>query len=186
MTGRDPKLVELAWDVCHQFLLEWQVNPYRWDQEIDVQAELASRLATLCRLTGQEYVIDNNQEAPRGFEGRQEYGRVACEPAVRYLYSDGREHTCYPDVVLWDDCNEPDRCRDHWPVLWACEIKYHGRDPQGWDLEKLRYLVSRGTVVKYGCWIQMIRRRAKEGDGMRWERADEAGRIWTIEAWLPA
>lgn len=42
-----PYLVQIAWDVVNQFVRDWQMNPYLWNKEIDVQMELAGRLSSV-------------------------------------------------------------------------------------------------------------------------------------------
>ena len=189
MNGRYPKLVETAWDICEQLVADWQQNPYRWDSEADIQAALYSRLSTVCRLIGFGEVLGNYPDAVPGFEGRQVWSRVACEPAISYQYSDGKSYVCKPDLVLWDEIDDPDSPPDaedqNWPVLWACELKYNGVDPTGWDLEKLNYLADQG-VVRYGCWITFARTRARSGSGIDWRRDSAGGRIWVCDAFLPA
>ena len=50
-----PTAVKVAWDVIHQFIADWQENPYQWWTELDIQVEIASRLRLVLSL--KEYRI---------------------------------------------------------------------------------------------------------------------------------
>lgn len=182
-----PYMVDIAWDVVKGVLAEWQREPYRWEKEIDVQVEVASRLLAALRAMGRDTLLANYPNAIAGFEGNQIWSRICCEPALQYAWTDGTSWCCRPDVVMWDEADPndpPDAKGGNWPVLWACEIKYmHPRD-SGWDLDKLRILVRQGKV-RYGCWLNMDRARAGTGDGLVWTRDEEDGRIWICDAKLP-
>lgn len=184
---RYPQLVDVAWDVVNTFLRDWQTSPYRWAQEIDVQVELASRLSTVLRQLGRDSLLANYRVgAIPGFETNQRWSRVTCEPVVKYTFTDQRTYKCKPDIVLWDDIrdanNPPDE--EHFPILWACEIKYTSQEPADWDLQKLRFLVRQGTM-RFGCWIRMQRLRALAGSGIEWQR-DVDEHVWVGDVKLPA
>ena len=70
--------------------------------------------------------------------------------------------------VIWDEIKDPNLPpEDHWPVLWACEIKYSTGKPSDWDIEKLEYLVSQSRI-KFGCWLTLRFQRAVKGSGITW------------------
>jgi len=184
-----PYLVQTGWNVVERFLLDWQRQPYRWEHEIDVNAEIFSRLSTIYRLIGKDTIVGNYPNAVLGFEHKQEWSRAACQPCVSYTYSDKSKCHCYPDIVIWDDIEDPnsppDLHGDNWPILWACEIKYGQQTPSDWDLKKLRYLISQ-KHIKYGCWLKMSLVRADYGSGLEWDRDQEEAKLWICEARLPS
>ena len=45
---------DIAWSVVDAFVAEWQREPYRWWQEIDVQVELAGRLLAALHSVGRD------------------------------------------------------------------------------------------------------------------------------------
>lgn len=55
--GTYPRLVDYAWDVVNQFIVNWQSEPYRWSREIDIQVEIASRLNTVFQLIGRHTIL---------------------------------------------------------------------------------------------------------------------------------
>lgn len=185
-----PYLVQMAWGVVEKFVKDWQAQPYRWDQEIDVQAEISSRLSTAYGIIGKDTVEGNYKGAVPGFEHDQTWNRVCCEQKVNYEDENGKRHHCFPDIIVWDDIDDPDSPPDNWPVLWACEIKVNfggekGPDQVSWDIEKLTYLVERG-IVQYACWLNLLRERDKSGDGVSWRKTIKKDkRLWECTARLP-
>lgn len=132
-----------------------RASAYRWEKEIDVQVEIASRLLVALRATGHDTLLVNYPNAIPGFEGNQIWSRVCCEPALQYAWTDGSSWCC-PDVVMRDDAdpnNPPDAKGGSYPVLWVCEIKYRCPRDSGWDLKKLRFLVQQNKI-KYGVLAQ--------------------------------
>jgi len=186
--GRGPFLVEVAWRVVCQFLREWQEEPYRWEREVCVQTEIVKRIETVLRALGCDTLRANYKNAISGFEGKQVWSRVTCEPTLPYTWTDEKDYQCRPDIVIWDWINDPDAPPDLYggvfPILWCCEIKYSTFDCS-LDVEKLRSLVRRGAI-KYGCWIRMRLERASEGDGIQWKRDEEESRVWIGDVRLPA
>ncbi len=183
-----PYLVQTAHHITDQFLRDWQSQPYRWDYELDVQIELASRLSAFCRLIGQDTVAGHYPEhLVPGYPAPQQWPRIVCEAKITYRYSDGAIYTCRPDIVIWDDIPDPRHppIESQWPILWACEIKYHAEEPDDWDSEKLTYLSEQGQV-QYGCWITMLRSIAPSGMGITWDQELRNERIWLCKAQLPA
>jgi hypothetical protein len=166
--------LQLFSDCLEQFLSDWQQAPYRWDKEIDVQAELFSRLSAVCKRLGMETVKGNYADALPQFRGKQIWNRVCCEPTLKYRWDDDEIYNSYPDLVIWDDADDPDNPPDakgsaNWPVLWLCEIKLGQDDKEKWDERKLQAIVDHGRVAK-ACWLQLYRelgvgtKRRKSGD----------------------
>lgn len=185
-----PYLVNIAWDAVKRFIEDWQCEPYRWSRERDVQMDLASRISSVYRIIGRDTVTGNYSNAVSGFEGNQRWNRVCCEHTISYTYKDGKRYNCYPDIIIWDDIENPDsppdEAGDHnWPMLWICEIKLEGEKEANWDEEKMRYLLTQGDA-KYGCWLNLCLSRAKTGDGITWEKSVGNERLWLCTAMLPA
>lgn len=183
-----PFLVQCAWNALGAVFHEWQKEPYRWSGERDVQLEIASRLNTLYKLIGKDSVVGELNWVESGFNPRQNWARVACDPYMAYTYSDGKKYRCHPDIVVWNDLpdsQQPDHLPGKsYPVLWACELKYAVRNPGTWDLEKLRYLVNQNQV-QYACWVKISRCRATRGVGVDWFSSGEGRRLWQCEVSLP-
>ena len=100
LNKRDKQLVNIAWDVVEKFISDWKNSPYAWDNERDVQVEIASRLK-------QAYGKKNNYKAHYtkwATEGyKQLYSRVSCEPLVHYTDSKGIRERCHPDIAVFKD-----------------------------------------------------------------------------------
>jgi hypothetical protein len=185
-----PYLVQIAWDTVEKFLRDWQYEPYRWSQEIDIQTEIASRICSVYRIIGYDTVMGNYSGAVSGFERNQKWNRVCCEPTIRYKYTDGKIYNCKPDIVVWDDIPDPDSPPDatedsNWPMLWLCEIKFEGKKEENWDIEKMKYLLTQNDA-KYACWLNLSRKRADTGNGIIWEKSIASERLWLCTAMLPA
>lgn len=180
-----PYRVLSAWYVVEQLARDWQADPYRWDREIDFQAELFSRLSQVYRLVGVGTVKAIYKKETDPLEREPQYSRVACEPWIDYR-SKGRKYRAYPDIVVWDDIPDPTKPPPIWPVLWACEIKYgsSSKDGAGPDLEKLGYLI-RQRRIQYGCWLRLFFKRAREGDGLFWNKHAIGQKLWICDAYFP-
>jgi hypothetical protein len=186
-----PFLVEVAWEVLAQLIGDWQENPYRWSKEIDVQAELATRLDKVYRLLSRGTARANYKNAIAGFKGKQFWSRVCCEPTVQCQWK-GERVLCSPDVAVFDDIPDPNSPPDaneagRFPLLWACEIKLDARSdaqsPEGWsDLAKMTTLLKEDRA-RYACLVAMFRRRAGSGTGIQWDRKEE--KLWQCTAELP-
>ncbi|MBI5253835.1 MAG: hypothetical protein HY930_05500 [Euryarchaeota archaeon] len=185
-----PYLVQIAWDVIEKFLKDWQCEPYRWSREIDIQTEISSRISSIYRNIGYDTVKGNYKGAVLGFEHNQIWNRVCCEPNISYVYKDRKKYFCYPDIVIWDDIENPDAPPDatgesNWPMLWVCEIKFEGEMEEDWDIEKMKYLLIQNDA-KYACWLNLFRKRAETGNGITWEKSIGNERLWLCSAMLPA
>ena len=113
-----PYLVQIAWDTINQFIFDWQKQPYKWGTEINIQAEIYSRLSNAYNLIGKGTVTRNYKGAARGFERNQIWNRVSCEEKVNYKYKDGKKYHCFPDLIIWDEVDNPDCPPDeNWPML---------------------------------------------------------------------
>jgi len=185
-----PYLVQIAWDAVNKFIEDWQCEPYRWPRERDVQTELASRLRSVYRIIGRDTIVGNYSDALAGFEGNQKWNRVCCEHTISYTYKDGKKYRCYPDIIIWDDIENPDSPPDadgisNWPVLWLCEVKLEEKEKENWDVEKMRYVLTQGDA-KYACWLNFSIKRAEAGNGVTWENPLKNNRLWLCGVMLPA
>lgn len=181
-----PYMVELAWDVINKFIRDWQNNPYYWDRERDVQVELASRLRLAYQVIGSDVVEGKYIDLP-GFDDIKKWSRVGCEPKIHYVYEDKRNF-CFPDIVVWDDIEDPKSPPPpgKWPIILLCEIKYKDKEEKdSWDLEKMDYLIYQHNYAQYGCWLELLRKRADKGNGVVWDRKKDL-RLWHCQAKLPA
>lgn len=182
--ARYPRLVDIAWEVVNAFMKDWQAAPYSWANEIDIQVEIASRLSTVFRLVGIGPVRANNrQDALVGLEMVQDWGRVACEPA---LALGPRRGLCKPDIVILKNVPKPDSPPPtrEFPAHWACEIKYGRKPNSDRDFQKIRRLVDL-RIVDYGCCLAVVRARASNGNGIKWTH-EKGGKVWQCQALLPA
>ncbi len=184
-----PHLVQLAWYTVDKLVVDWAKNPHYWEQEIDIQAELRSRLATAYSVLGvDEVVAIETCPDDQSRELTYRYSRAACEPSIRYKYKDRKTYRAKPDVVVWDDLPDPrkspDRNGESWPILWACEIKYNDAEPTEWDLEKLGYLMDQNRI-RYGCWLTFAMDPAIKKPSANWDKGAHGARLWKCTARAP-
>jgi hypothetical protein len=175
-----PLHVQLAWKAVETFVTDWGRNPCYWEQEVDVQAELRSRLTSAFSVLGlNEVIADEIDSQARKTTFR--YSRVACEPSIQYVFSDGKTYRAMPDVVIWDDLEDPKVHPEPWPILWACEIKYVGAGSSEWDVEKLGYLVDQ-NLIRFGCWLTFQIDNTLTAPVMSWDKGAHGTRLWTCSA----
>ena len=184
-----PYLVQIAWDTVNKFIEDWQREPYRWPRERDVQVELASRISSVYRVIGHDTVLGNYDDAVAGFEGNQRWNRVSCEHTLAYTYENGEKYRCHPDIIIWDDIENPDLPPDvdwesNWPILWLCEVKLEGQQEENWDIKKMNYLLTQGDA-KYACWLNLLFKRAESGDSITWKNPFKNKKLWLCTAMLP-
>lgn len=178
MSGRYPTTVDIAWKVVEQLVQDWMRNPEYWNREIDLQAELVSRLNAVYRLIGfGEVVADPDNK-------RYWYARAACEPHVTYQVNSGQFYRAHPDVVVWADLDNAAEISDYWPILWACELKYCSRDPGEDDLIKLDMMARQGKV-QYGCILRLDVDRSSSKTWISWDRDTANGKDWKCSARAP-
>jgi len=180
-----PHLVQIAWQTVTKLVDDWGKNPYFWEREIDVQAELRSRLASLYSVLGVQEVISTEKDT-HAADGifTYRYSRVACEPSVAYKYSDKQTYRAMPDVVVWGDLEDPSVTAEDWPILWACEIKYMGGVKSDWDIEKLGFLIDQNRI-KFGCWLTFEWDNSLKTSDCSWDTSTHGARLWTCTARAP-
>jgi hypothetical protein len=180
-------IIEGVRRVVHQFAKEFREQPYRYWREIDVQVALTSRIDALLRTLGLDLVRGNYPKAIPGFQGKQLWSRVSCEPSI-WMKEGGKQSRCNPDIVIWkqlEDENDPpdqlgNRWRGNWPMLWACEIKLDDVKKTGWDEEKLLQLLGSGEL-DFGCIVDISRKTGAEST----ETTKEEGRLQVLKFALP-
>lgn len=149
---------------------DWQGNPCDWHSEMDIHAELRSRLATAFSILGLERVIwitgEQTQKIP------PKVSRVECAPTWG---EDKPEHK--PDIVIWGEKTRSAIPDDKWPALWACEIKYV-RDTAEKDIEKLHKMIQKEDIL-FGCSLSF-----QVGKEESIEQKSE-NNVDTYKVWVP-
>src|SRR4051812_48005461 len=100
MTSEEQIIMSGIWSILDQFAGEFEAQPYRYWQEIDVQVAVTSRIDQFLRAQGLDVLRGNYPGAMEGFAGRQEWSRVSCEPSILMKW-EGNEITVKPDIVVW-------------------------------------------------------------------------------------
>ena len=175
------ELVNIACEQLEQFIKEWQVFPFVWNKERDVQVELASRIKSAFREHRNRYWANYKciRNKVDGFEHGQKFARVCCEPLIYYKNKEGRRKCCFPDIVICGAPGNPKNPAEPWknkrnePIIWVCEIKYQRewRKPYSSeeeavrDLEKIKSLLKQEDGTKYACLLIFSRTRAESGNG---------------------
>lgn len=173
------RLVNIAWKQLEAFIKGWQKDTYKWNNEIDIQVDLASRIKTAYKKLKKDTQWAKYKGVVNGFEKGQIYSRIYCEPKTFYEYAKNKRDICRPDIVIYNDIENPSSPKEPWrikqndPILWICEIKFQpewgNKRPNkrtNWDLRKIRYLLRQKDGTKYACWLDMSRERAKSGCGI--------------------
>lgn len=111
---------------------------------------------------------------------------------IRYTYKDGKDYKCYPDIVIWNDIEDPNMPPDakgdvNFPMRLTLEIKLEGQldeKNKNWDIEKMEYLLHQGDT-QYACWLNFCWKRTKKGNGISWKLSDSE-KLWICKVMLPA
>jgi hypothetical protein len=170
-----PTLVQIAWDTVEQLVGDWIANPHFWEKEIDIQAELCTRLSLVYRTLGRSEVTEIRDGK------RFRYSRVCCEPQIPCVDSRGAQYRAVPDVVVWDELEGEQNDQDYWPILWACEIKYLTGNTGDLDKAKLGALIDQKRIA-YGCWLSFKVNSRTTSPTFSWDKATHARRLWTCQA----
>ena len=165
-------LIKIARDVVTKFIVDWQNEPYRWSREIDIQMEIASRIDIAYQMIGMNLIRANYKTVVSGYEKKQVWNRVCCEPATIYpdeCCSD-KKKDCRPDIVVWDELDDPDNPPDaltnkNFPMLWACEIKLNDKSKENleWDKDKMECLLAKADAES-ACCLNFYREKTEEGE----------------------
>ena len=205
LTAKEKWLVNAAWKQLKKFINDWKHSPCKWDNERDVQAELASRLRQAYeKLNVNDYDAKYETVEKLGGVPRKEqlWSRVSCEP--RIYYTNKKVRRCSkPDIVIFRDLEDPDHPPDdhpyskkqkkqNRPILWLCEIKYNteatptnnitdinNNDEKDWG--KLSSLRNHNETA-YACWLVLSRRKDTSGG----EQYPKSGRFRKYFIKLPS
>ena len=169
-------LVKIAWQEIERFIRDWQRSPHEWYNERDVQIEITNRLKDrLKKLKWDKIWGRYTRSVGTRFRGKvQFYPRVGCEPPVYHRFRNGESEVYKPDIVIWDDINNPDHPfedqykekRNDPRMLLVCEIKYmpqwrkpyNPNEGDNKDLQKLRHLLKQEDGAEYACWLNIAYR----------------------------
>lgn len=193
---QERELVRIAFKNIKRFIKDWQKSPYEWDKEIDIQTEISGRIKYAYKKLAKDTMKASYKVKVNGFEQEQLYSRVCCEPLIYYQDKNGERYSCFPDIVIYKDIEDPASPPDkieqkiNWPMLWVCEIKYWNEwistsKKDEWDIEKMRYLLRQKDGAKYACWLTITRERTSIGNGIN-RQASEDKRLVEYEIKLPA
>lgn len=174
----EPEVMNLIWRAVEDFIHIWQDSPYEWNTEVDLQVEIVGRLKKAFKKYGSMHLqwAKYKEVKNKGFEKGQLYNRIYCEPSIWYQYEGGVRAKCLPDIVIYDDIDNPEDPPDeknkiNWPMLWVCEIKYQNEfnyalGDKKWDVDKIKYLLQQELDgAKYACCLNFHRRVAlRRGD----------------------
>lgn len=97
----EEELVNIAWGKIDEFISDWQKSPYKWDKEIDIQVDIASRIKLAYKSLDMDDMRASYKVNVSGFEKEQIYSRVCCEPLTYYDWTDGKRYSCQPDIVIF-------------------------------------------------------------------------------------
>ena len=173
---------KMAESVIEEFILRWQINPYEWLYEGDIEAEIAQRIRSRLSSLDVQYVRARHEHE---HERDNLFSRVTCRPYVKPFKNDRAIH---PDIVLWDDSSESPYINSGlWGILWVCEIKTGFSWPRGTenDHERLLRLLSSGRTAS-ACQLIFVQ-SAEKGSDMCSKAIDEANTNLTVyTVYLPA
>lgn len=173
------ELVKIALKQIEGFIRDWRKSPHEWNNERDVQVDIANRIKKAYRIYGYDRIwakYTYRHYAEKFRRTGMLMSRVMCEPPVYYRYKNGKHETYKPDIVIWDNIPHPDKPNEsnyenktNDPMLLVCEIKYklpwnkaynppkkHTR-----DLQKLSNLLRQNKEsknkdgTKYACWLNI-------------------------------
>lgn len=155
----EKQIVGIAKKEIEKFTKEWKRNPYVWESEADVHAELYNKIKL--KLCSVEYRYRKEMVQ------KETFSQVYCKPKI---YIRGEKYCYYPDIVIYKNVREIRNVgeRENDPMLWVCEIKYITEwssmlaiDNVKSDINKLECLLKqkRGGA-DYACYL-ILQRRAR-------------------------
>ena len=155
-------MVNIAEREIKQFIKKWKKNPYHWESETDVHAELYIRIkSSLCK----RFPLKKSKY--KNMVKKEYFDWVYCKPKTSVKVD--KRH-CYPDIVIYkgaahNEHNDNEREED--PMLWVCEIKYSTEwssdltvDSIRKDVVKLQRLLEQkadGTGTDHACLLILVR-----------------------------
>lgn len=119
---KEKKIVDIAEGEIKKFVKAWEKNPYLWESEADVHAELYMNIKSSLRrkkFCPVETLYKNYMEDYEYFNW------VYCKPKT---YIKREKYAYYPDIVIYKQKNKKEirnvKEKENDPMLWVCEIKY--------------------------------------------------------------
>jgi len=152
ITKRENKIVSIISNVIEKFIRDWQESPFEYNTEIDIQAEIYSRIVKQLKLR-KKLILELQYDYIKlqTYKGKMlSYRRASCEYPV--YYKNKRKKRCYPDIIIYRDIsNPPPDSKEgiNCPMLLVCEIKYETESGGDFkienrqaDVKKLKYLLK--------------------------------------------
>jgi len=181
-----PFMVQTAYNVLNDVFKQWHNEPYRWNKEVDLQAEIGGRLNQIFMLQGLGTIKGQHKWVASGFDEKQSWSRVSFEPYVTYEYEKDKTSYIFPDIVIWKDLKSGENVPDGqlWSILWACELKYGSSDPGRDDVDKLKLLIEQNKI-DFGCSIRVHFINTPSGIGIKWSGAGKGHHLWICDVSMP-
>ncbi|MCX6244638.1 MAG: hypothetical protein NTU98_08020 [Bacteroidetes bacterium] len=193
-----PLATDIAWRVIDQFIEDWKQTPNSWIKEIEIQAEIYSRIKMTFRQMNYDRleanyakIVDKNGKIIPVF-----WSRIALEPPIKYVFEDNNIYVFRPDIVIWDydfEKNDPPDSKENggnFPVQLAIEIKtnYQSeiKEDDIDDIKKLKSLLkselegncNKYQTAEYGAWLNF---HYLDGNNIKPKSVDKKKRIWRYE-----
>lgn len=179
----ETRIVEIAEEEVEKFAKkDWKKNPYLWETETDVHAELYNRIKEALKRMN-KHLLRAKYE---GFKKPEKFNRIYCKPPVYICWEGIKKSKCFPDIVIYKDIpniNKPpdydEKKKVNWPMLWVCEIKYktdwsgdYQKCNRQRDNKKLNILLNQRNKKKingtdYGCCLDFSREKNRENKGYK-------------------
>lgn len=174
ITKGENKIISIVSNVIEKFIRDWQESPFEYNTEIDIQAEIYSRLVSQLKLH-KELILELKYDSIKlqTYKGKMlYYRRAACEYPTYYYKNKKKEH-CYPDIIIYRDISNlpPDNKKEiNCPMLLVCEIKYETEsggdfktEKRRSDVKKLKYLLKQRKEpaihgTEYALFLNFIRK----------------------------
>jgi len=167
------KIVSIISNVIEKFIRDWQESPFEYNTEIDIQAEIYSRLVRQLKLNKELIVkLKYDYIKLQTYKGKMlSYRRVSCEYPT--YYKSKRKKCCYPDIIIYRNAKNPppdNKEGINFPMLLVCEIKYETESGGDFkienrqaDVKKLKYLLKqrKDTTIngtEYALFLNFIRK----------------------------
>ena len=162
------EIVRIAEGEIRRFIRDWKRNPYLWESEMDVHAELYMRIKS--RLFQANVLPEEYQYQKDKMPTKEYFNSIYCKPLTHI------EKANYPDLVIYKHTQELNkkRYKKNEPMLWVCEIKYAtewsseltGKKIQKRDVNKLKVLLVKkvadhASLLVLYRWMQKYASKQK-------------------------
>ena len=199
LAENEKQIVTLSKNVIEKFIYDWQKSPFEYSTEIDIQAEIYSRLAEELKLKN-TLLFKNKYDSIKleTYKEEQIYRRIACEYPTHYFDEEGKRKYCQPDIIIYrgDIEGVPPDNKDgfNFPMLLVCEIKYEtesggdfDREHRQADVKKLNRLLDQRKEeingTEYALFLNFIRKN-KISD-RKWNMSCELGKVSQYDNIIP-